>query len=818
MSINASQEYLSIGGNRQTHASAWHAATGILAFGGDQNVALWKPLSARNHGIYRILKGHTDKVTAVAFTNDREPSIVSGSANGEIIIRTLSTQDSENQAYHSIRAHDRAINVVTTLNDSPFFVTGGADAYIKVWKRGATDIKLIHAIETKPRFIPLALAVGVLPNTVPEKGFFIIAAGTRNDIFVYVVTIADSITQATLQCSLTGHEGWIRSLKIRRTSEGVYMLASTSADKYIRLWRLQDDRVVNKPSSTLDASVNVPEATLTAKVKNVGVDNNFLSITFEALLLGHEDWVYSADWQDGPTPKLLTASADGTLAIWESDSTSGIWVSETRLGEISGQKGATTATGSSGGFWTGMWVSDGHTQAVVSLGRTGSWRLWHLDEATNFWNLGPGIGGHLASTNGICWSPEGEYLLSTSSDQTTRLHAQWHYAGQKSWHEFSRCQIHGYDCNVVTCVSTSQFVSGADEKLLRVFDEPKELADVLFHLCSIARPQNTALPETAAIPVLGLSNKEMGEPDDIIEAGPRKGDDDYAAASALAGLTLRGITEPPSEDLLSRHTLWPEYEKLYGHGYEISEASYKDGILATSCKASSIDHATIRLYDPINGWKQIEPPLTAHSLTITRLAWSHDTPSYLLSVGRDRQWAIFRRSDFKAKNKMTLLQAMPKAHSRMILDAAWAPSSQRSLFATAGRDKTVRLWASNSNMVNGTSTDDETPSPTFELCTTLTRPSAITAIDFAKWCSDGRAILATGEENGVLSVHVVKMDDGQVEKSCELKETRCLAKAVNRLAWRPISDSTHIELAIAGADSSVRILAIALQDLFADCE
>ena len=37
------------------------------------------------------------------------------------------------------------------------------------------------------------------------------------------------------------------------------------------------------------------------------------------------------------------------------------------------------------------------------------------------------IGGHFAAVLGIAWEPGGgAFLLSVSSDQTTRLHAEWH--------------------------------------------------------------------------------------------------------------------------------------------------------------------------------------------------------------------------------------------------------------------------------------------------------------------------------------------------------------------------------------------------------
>lgn len=45
-------------------------------------------------------------------------------------------------------------------------------------------------------------------------------------------------------------------------------------------------------------------------------------------------------------------------------------------------------------------------------------------------------------------------------------------------------------------------------------------------------------------------------------------------------------TEPPTEEQLLQNTLWPETQKLYGHGYEIfSLACDPSGkILASACK------------------------------------------------------------------------------------------------------------------------------------------------------------------------------------------------------------------------------------------
>lgn len=41
--VSAETEYISVGGNRHPAAADWHRDTGLLAFGADNNVALWMP-------------------------------------------------------------------------------------------------------------------------------------------------------------------------------------------------------------------------------------------------------------------------------------------------------------------------------------------------------------------------------------------------------------------------------------------------------------------------------------------------------------------------------------------------------------------------------------------------------------------------------------------------------------------------------------------------------------------------------------------------------------------------------------------------------
>lgn len=42
--MGAELEYVAVGGNRQPAAADWNSVGGVLAYGADRNLALWKPL------------------------------------------------------------------------------------------------------------------------------------------------------------------------------------------------------------------------------------------------------------------------------------------------------------------------------------------------------------------------------------------------------------------------------------------------------------------------------------------------------------------------------------------------------------------------------------------------------------------------------------------------------------------------------------------------------------------------------------------------------------------------------------------------------
>ena len=712
-----------------------------------------------------------------------------------------------------LEAHTSSINCIAELSAQNMFITGAADATLKVWqirkddsKEGGIEVLLLQSIAVTPKFFPLSIGIAALDSLgSPESKEFVLAvAGTKPTIQIYVAKGDDTVpSNFALVATLTGHEAWIRSLAITyenpENAASDLIVASASQDKYIRLWRIHRGRDLPTSSRALDDPTLgiLAKSSLSNKAHRFATTTQQFSITFEALLLGHEDWIYTASWHRfNGRLQLLSASADNSLAVWEADETTGIWTCIARLGEISAQKGSTSATGSTGGFWLGLWSPK--AEAVISLGRTGGWRLWQRDAeaGSDRWIQKPAVTGHIREVNGVAWSRDGSYLLSTSNDQTTRLHAEWKIDGNSSWHEFSRPQIHGYDLNCIDTISDTQFISGADEKLLRVFDEPDGVADILHTLCGIDKPTGATLPDAANIPVLGLSNKAVEATTE--EQAPATNGQEREAAEPVPKSALR-LTEPPLEDHLARHLLWPEREKLYGHGYEINvvAASHDGALVATACRASSVDHAVIRLYDT-KDWREVKPVLKAHTLTVTGLTFSAND-EYLLSVGRDRQFCIWKRGT-ENKAEYNLLHSKEKAHSRMILTVSWAPTEAGRIFATGARDRNFSIWRMDDAGVT--------------CLQTLGSVAPITAINFLPDMVNGRAMLAVGAEDGFVAVGSVDPVKDCDYNTLDTQGALEQSKAVQQVLWRPKVDAgggdSFRQLAIACADSSLHIASISL--------
>lgn len=99
--------------------------------------------------------------------------------------------------------------------------------------------------------------------------------------------------------------------------------------------------------------------------------------------------------------------------------------------------------------------------------------------------------------------------------QTTRIFASW-LNEAKTWHEIARPQVHGHDINCLTIIKGKgnyKFVSGADEKVARVFEAPLSFLKTLNNATSCLHDFEDLQADVqvlgANMSALGLSQKPI---------------------------------------------------------------------------------------------------------------------------------------------------------------------------------------------------------------------------------------------------------------------------------------------------------------------
>uniref|UniRef100_A0A8C8YSF8 Elongator complex protein 2 n=1 Tax=Prolemur simus TaxID=1328070 RepID=A0A8C8YSF8_PROSS len=552
---------------------------------------------------------------------------------------------------------------------------------------------------------------------------------------------------------LCGHEDWIRGVEWAAFG-GDLFLASCSQDCLIRIWKLYVKSTSVETQD--DDNIRLKENTFTTENESIKIT---FAVTLETVLAGHENWVNAVHWQPSFYKDGILQQPMRLLSA-SMDKTMILWAPDEE---------------------SGVWLEQ---------------REWTPEIV---------ISGHFDGVQDLMWDPEGEFIITVT------------------WHEIARPQIHGYDLKCLAMINRFQFVSGADEKVLRVFSAPRNFVE---NFCAITGQslnhvlcnQDSDLPEGATVPALGLSNKAVfhgdiaSQPSDKEELLTSTGFEYHPVAFQPSILT-----EPPTEDHLLQNTLWPEVQKLYGHGYEIFCVACNNSktLLASACKAAKKEHAAIILWNTTS-WKQVQN-LVFHSLTVTQMAFSPND-KFLLAVSRDRTWSLWKRQDtisaefdpvfslFAFTNKIT------SVHSRIIWSCDWSPDSK--YFFTGSRDKKVVVWG------ECDSGDDCIEHNIGPCSSVLDVGGAVTAVSVCPALSSSqRYVVAVGLECGKICLYMWKKTDQVPEINdwthcLETSQSQSHTLAIKKLCWKNCSGNTEqneaegaewLHFASCGEDHTVKI-------------
>ncbi|XP_040840843.1 elongator complex protein 2 isoform X6 [Ochotona curzoniae] len=752
--------------NRVRGAVSWSSGPGgLLAFGTSCSVVLY---DAQKRVVVTNLNGHTARVNCVQWISKQDGShsteLVSGGSDNQVILwkvennqlsKAVCLPGHEGPVYavHAVYLSDAADATCGIL-----IASAASDSTVRLWSEKDSEIMCLQVLDFEDGFT-LALSLCFLPNTkVP-----ILACG-GDDCKIHLFVQQNDQFQKML--FLRGHEDWIRGVEWAAFGHDLF-LASCSQDCLIRVWKLYLKST--SPETQDDDTVRLKENTFT--IENESVKMSF-AVTLETVLAGHENWVNAVHWQPSfykggvlqQPMRLLSASMDKTMILWAPDEESGVWLEQVRVGEVGGN---------TLGFYDCQFNDDG--SMIIAHAFHGALHLW-----------------------------------------------QQNTVNPVTWHEIARPQIHGYDLKCLAMINRFQFVSGADEKVLRVFSAPRNFVE---NFCAITGQslnhvlcnQDSDLPEGATVPALGLSNKAIFQGDIC----PQPSDEEELLTSTgfeyqQMAFQPSLLTEPPTEDHLLQNTLWPEVQKLYGHGYEIFSVACNNAktLLASACKAAKKEHAAIILWNT-SSWKQVQN-LVFHSLTVTQMAFSPND-QFLLAVSRDRTWSLWKRQDiistefepvfslFAFTNKIT------SVHSRIIWSCDWSPDSK--YFFTGSRDKKVVVWG------ECDSSDDGIEHPIGPCSSVLDVGGSVTAVSVCPVLNPSqRYVVAVGLERGKIYLYTWKKTNQVPEVNdwiccVETSQSQNHTLAIKKLCWKNCSESCEqneddtewLYFASCGEDHTVKI-------------
>ncbi|XP_050074218.1 elongator complex protein 2 [Anopheles maculipalpis] len=789
--------YTSAACNRTPDSLDW-GSDGLIYFAANNAIAVFDPKYHGSVKIIRTLVGHKARVNTVRVVRDADEChggihLVSGSDDGTCILWNTKKDCAEADPVRFVlKGHSKGVTVVDAFVEATknlIVATGSVDSSIKLWHlANATSFECFQTIDLRS-----GLTFSMKLLNLARSNATMLAYATDTDVVNLCVRQGgnDCQTNFVQVEQLKGHFDWVRGLDcVQLPDSEDHLLATSSQDTFIRLWRISPRGSLQKQKDfeeiRHDEDITIEERTFTIRTVD-GVEYHY-ALSLESVLQGHEGWVYGVHFSFHDSKlHLLSSSIDKSLIAW-TPSESGIWVESVRVGEVGG---------SSLGFYGGKFSPNG--RSIIGHGFQGSFHLWHEDDdQRGLWNPGTILGGHFGGVRDLVWDPAGgRYVMTLSADQTTRIHAPWIRKGEVTWHEIGRPQVHGYDMQCLTLLSRYRLASAAEEKIVRIFQAPSNFVQNFRALCGVANdPEGDAVlksnPMGASVPSLGLSNKAVFEVEQA-EADTRHIKDMYPEHY----FTPIALESPPAEETLMQNTLWPEIQKLYGHGNELyAIASSPDGsLIASGCRATSTEQAQILLWDTTT-WRVLQY-LTAHQLTVTQLAFSPNG-LYLLAVSRDRTFSVFHRKEPNGSFELIMRSDKTKGvHTRIIWCCDWSHDSE--LFATGSRDGKVVAWVAAENG------ELDSAVPFVQRSVLELKNESITAVAFGrKKLPDDRYLVAVGLESGVIKLYGL----GQWDLLFTITEANAHHMTVKRLSFRPHEES--YQLASCGEDGFVRVYKLKL--------
>lgn len=379
-------------------AMALHEPYYLAAASYDGTVRVWevRPVAPGRveARLAMTLKGHTDKVMAVAYSPTED---ILASASADKTIRLWDKHTGE--ALLTFTGHTAEVTSIAFSVDGRYLISGSRDLTVRVWDVMARNPNPLVVLRSGPKNVVLAVAFS------PDSRFLVAGTGD-NSLRVWD---RGFVVQQRLS-TLSGHRSRVRG--VAYSPDGQH-LASSDNEGRTYLWALDTGEIAYEFPPVGGTVWNLAYSPDGRYLVTCAEDNNAYvwDVTAPrpvATLSGHTRDVEDAEFS-GDGRYLVTGGDDHKGIIWNTTT----WEAEAEL-VIPGVRypGWVMSVAYSP---DSRWIATGHTGGRVVL--------WRVDASGAAIQATPAVTftEHTGHVMGLAFSPDSKYLASASWDGTVRI-------------------------------------------------------------------------------------------------------------------------------------------------------------------------------------------------------------------------------------------------------------------------------------------------------------------------------------------------------------------------------------------------------------
>lgn len=436
--------------------------------GRDKTIRIWKISTGK---IIRTFSGHSDEITSVTFSRDGR-YILSGSDD-----KTLKLWDtSSGKEIRTFSGHSSGVSSVCFSTDGIFALSGSDDNTLKLWE--VTTGRLVRTISGHSGGVSSVCFSPDDKNILSgsyDRTFKLWDVTTGN----LIKTFSGNSTMVTSACfspdgaySLSGGKDNImnlwdinKAINVRSFIDHISIIASVcfspdgkyglsaSYDSTLKIWDLATGALVN---TLIGHAAEVTSATFSHNGRYVLSGSGDKSVKLWDISNGKMIKTFNGQSQSvcfSPDDKFVLSGAwDKTLKLWDISS-----------GKLIRTFTANSQINTVALSPDGEYALSGSGFDILSF-------LSKIETTLKLWKVSNGkelrtMQGHLKQINSVCFSPDGKFALSGSSDNTLKL---WEVSSGKLIRTFSG---HSNSVNSV-CFSPDgkSALSGSGDNTFKLWD------------------------------------------------------------------------------------------------------------------------------------------------------------------------------------------------------------------------------------------------------------------------------------------------------------------------------------------------------------